>query len=200
MLARVRGPARFFLTFALLVAAGAGAYLLGAWLRPRPEPAGTALRDPVSISGLTLVDQEGDEFHLADDLRGHVTLVFFGFTRCPDVCPLTMAQLSSAYEAVGEPDDLKVVMVSVDPEYDTPEVVGAFVERFNPAFIGLTGANSQVAEAAKAFFVGYGGAGVETVHTEYVSVLDREGRLRYVYGSDAVRSLGRDLPRLLREL
>jgi protein SCO1/2 len=154
----------------------------------------------VPIAGLTLVDQAGREFHLADDLRGDVALVFFGFTRCPDVCPLTMAQLSSAYATVGEPQDLRVVMVTVDPEHDTPDVVGAYVERFHPSFIGLTGANSQVAEAAKAFFVGYGGAGVNTVHTEYVAVLDRQGRLTYVYGSEAVPSLGRDLPRLLREL
>ena len=101
---------------------------------------------------------------------------------------------------MGEPQDLRVVMVTVDPEHDTPDVVGAYVERFHPSFIGLTGANSQVAEAAKAFFVGYGGAGVNTVHTEYVAVLDRQGRLTYVYGSEAVPSLGRDLPRLLREL
>jgi len=200
MLARVRGPVRIAVTAALLVAAGAGAYLLGVWLRPKPAPAGTALQSPVPIAGLTLVDQAGREFHLADDLRGDVALVFFGFTRCPDVCPLTMAQLSSAYATVGEPQDLRVVMVTVDPEHDTPDVVGAYVERFHPSFIGLTGANSQVAEAAKAFFVGYGGAGVNTVHTEYVAVLDRQGRLAYVYGSEAVPSLGRDLPRLLREL
>jgi len=200
MLARVTRSVRSALSVVLLVVAGAGAYLLGTSLRPGPEPAGTALQEPVAVSGLTLVDQRGAAFDLAGDLEGDVALVFFGFTRCPDVCPLTMAQLSSAYGAVGEPEDLKVVMVTVDPEHDTPEVVGAYVERFHPAFVGLTGTNAQVAAAAKAFFVGYSGAGVETIHTEYVAVLDRQGRIAYVYGSDAVPSLSRDLPRLLREL
>jgi protein SCO1/2 len=200
MLARVKGPLRYAVIAVLFVAAGIGAYLLGSYLRPRPAPAGTELQNPVPIQGLTLVDQSGGDFRLSEDLRGDVALVFFGYTRCPDVCPLTMSQLSSAYAAVGEPQDLHVVMVSVDPEHDTPEVIGSYVERFHPSFIGLTGANSQVAEAAKAFFVGYGGAGVDLVHTEYVAVLDRQGRLRYVYGSTAVPSLAQDIPRLLREL
>jgi len=200
MLARVKGPLRFAVSAVLLVAAGAGAYLLGAWLRPKPPPAGTALQNPVPISGLALVDQRGEGFRLAEDMRGDVALVFFGYTRCPDVCPLTMSQLSSAYTAAGEPEDLRVVMVSVDPEHDTPEVIGGYVERFHPSFVGLTGTNPQVAAAAKAFFVGYGGSGVDLVHTEYVAVLDREGRLRYVYGTTAVPSLARDIPRLLREL
>lgn len=200
MLARVPRPLRFIAIFALLVVAGVGAYVLGTSLRPQPEPAGTALTEPVPVSGLELVDQHGHTFDLADDLEGDVALVFFGFTRCPDVCPFTMAQLSSVYSELGEPDDLKVVLVTVDPEHDTPEVVGGYVERFDPSFIGLTGTNSQIAAAAKTFFVGYGGAGVDTVHTEYVTVLDRQGRMRYVYGSDVVRSLARDLPNLMDEL
>ncbi len=200
MLLRVSRPLRFAFVIVVLVIAGAGAYWLGTSLRPQPELAGTPLSDPVAVSGLSLVDQAGRPFDMAGDLDGDVALVFFGFTRCPDVCPLTMAQLSSAYQEVGEPEDLKVVMVTVDPGFDTPEVVGAFVERFDPSFIGLTGTNSQVAAAAKAFFVGYGGAGVELVHTEYVAVLDRDGRMRYVYGSDVVRTLARDLPRLMAQL
>ncbi len=200
MLAGVPRPARFAFFLVLFVIAGVAAYWLGTRLRPAPEPAGTALSDPVPISGLQLVDQDGQPFDMAADLSGDVALVFFGFTRCPDVCPFTMAQLSSVYAEVGEPGDLKVVMVTVDPEFDTPEVVGEYVKRFDPSFIGLTGSNSQVAAAAKAFFVGYGGAGVDTVHTEYVAVLDRQGRMRYVYGSDVVRTLARDVPRLLQEL
>src|SRR5690606_37111484 len=150
MLARVKGPLRFAVSAVLLVAAGAGAYLLGAWLRPEPPPAGTALQNPVPISGLALVDQRGEGFRLAEDMRGDVALVCFGYTRCPDACPLTMSQLSSAYTAAGEPEDLRVVMVSVDPEHDTPEVIGGYVERFHPSFVGLTGTNPQVAAAAKA--------------------------------------------------
>src|SRR5690606_8555566 len=112
MLARVPRPLRFAFFLALFVIAGVGAYWLGTSLRPQPEPAGTQLTDPVQISGLELVDQRGQPFDLAENLRGDVALVFFGYTRCPDVCPFTMAQLSSVYSEVGEPEDLKVVLVT----------------------------------------------------------------------------------------
>ena len=183
-----------------LVAAGVGAFALGGLLRPQPAPAGTALDNPVDVRGLDLVDQEGSTVDLAGDFGGDVTLVFFGFTRCPDVCPLTMARLAKAYRDAGEPQDLKVVMVSVDPEFDTPEVMGAYVERFHDDFVGLTGTTSQVATAARTFFAGYSGTAEELVHTDAVAVVDRQGRLRYVYTADAVVSLGGDLSGLLASL
>src|SRR5690606_41406034 len=115
MLARVTRSVRSALSVVLLVVAGAGAYLLGTSLRPGPEPAGTALQEPVAVSGLTLVDQRGAAFDLAGDLEGDVALVFFGFTRCPDVCPLTRAQLSSAYGAVARPQDSQELLGTDHP-------------------------------------------------------------------------------------
>lgn len=183
-----------------MVALGFGAYLLGAWLRPKPAPAGTVLNNPVAVTGLELVDQHGDAVDLAADFGGDVTLVFFGFTRCPDVCPLTMARLGKAYVDAGEPDDLNVVMVTVDPGFDTPTVMGEYVGRYHPDFVGLTGSNSQVATAARAFFAGYSGSDVQIVHTDAVAVVDRAGMMRYVYSADSVVNLGADLPQLLRSL
>lgn len=191
---------KFMLSAVLLVAAGVGAFALGGYLRPKPAPAGTALNNPVDVRGLDLVDQHGSTVDLAGDFGGDVTLVFFGFTRCPDVCPLTMARLEKAYVDAGEPDDLKVVMVSVDPEFDTPEVIGEYVGRFHSDFVGLTGSNSQVAAAARTFFAGYSGTGPAIAHTDAVAVVDRQGQLRYVYTGDAVVSLGADLPGLLESL
>ena len=183
-----------------MVALGFGAYLLGSWLRPKPAPAGTELNNPVAVTGLELVDHHGAAVDLAADFGGDVTLVFFGFTRCPDVCPLTMARLGKAYVDAGEPDDLSIVMVTVDPEYDTPAVMADYVGRFHPDFVGLTGSNSQVATAARAFFAGYSGSDVQIVHTDAVAVVDRTGMMRYVYSADAVVSIGADLPQLLRSL
>lgn len=200
ILAGVSRPLRFVSLVALLVAAGVGAYGLGVLLRPAPEVAGTALTTPVVLEGLALVDHRGVPTLLAEDFRGDVTLVFFGFTRCPDVCPLTMARLARIYEALGEPDGLRMVMVSVDPEYDTPEVLGRYVTGYHPEFVGLTGTSSDVAAAARAFFVGYAGMASDIVHTDVVAVLDRSGALRYVYGQDDVMFLERDLPYLLRRL
>ncbi len=186
----------------LAVVAGAGAYGLGVLLRPAPEPAGTELQNPVAISGLQLVDADGRDVDLADDFAGELTLVFFGYTRCPDVCPLTMAQLSRIYEEAGEPDDVNVVMVTVDPAFDTPEVVGNYVRGFHPDFVGLTGSNQQVATAARTFFVGFSGAASQQqlVHTDVVAVVDREGQLRRIYGTADVPQLQVDLPNLRRRL
>lgn len=190
-----------YLLFALvLIAAGVGAFALGGLLRPQPAPVGTALDNPVDVRGLDLVDQHGSTVDLAGDFGGDVTLVFFGFTRCPDVCPMTMARLEKAYVDAGEPADLKVVMVSVDPEFDTPEVMGAYVGRFHQDFVGLTGSTSQVARAARAFFAGYSGTDASIVHTDAVAVVDRHGQLRYVYTADAVVGIGSDLPGLLKRL
>jgi len=116
------------------------------------------------------------------------------------VCPLTMARLARAYELAGQPGDLDVVMVTVDPGFDTPEVLREYLGRFHPAFLGLTGTNSQVAAAAKAFFVGFVEGGGSVAHTDVVGVVDRRGYLRYIYGQDAVPRLGDDIPELLRRL
>ncbi len=183
-----------------LVVAGFGAFTLGAYLRPAVPPAGTAIKEPVLMSGYQLVDQTGAPTSLAESFAGHVTLVFFGYTRCPDVCPLTMARLAHAYTELGEPDDLRVVMVTVDPGFDTPEVLSKYVDRFHPDFVALTGSNTQIAEAALAFYVGFGGVDATITHTDTVAVLDRQGRMRYLYGQDAVVRLGDDLPGLLKSL
>lgn len=194
--------ARYALFVVLAVIAGAGAYGLGVLLRPAPEPAGTELQNPVPISGLELVGADGSAVDLADDFSGELTLVFFGYTRCPDVCPLTLSQLARVYESVGEPEDVNVVMVTVDPEHDTPEVIGGYVQRFHPAFVGLTGTNQQVATAAKQFFIGYSGVASQQqlVHTDVVAVVDREGQLQRIYGTADVPQLTVDLPNLRRRL
>jgi len=196
----MRGAVRFVWVLAALAVLGSAAFLLGARLSPRQALAGTELKNPVKVTGYGLVDTSGRPVDLAADFHGSVTLVFFGYTRCPDVCPLTMARLARAYELAGAPADLEVVMVTVDPGYDTPEVLAEYLARYDPAFEGLTGSNTQVAAAARAFFVGYSGAGSTVAHTDVVAVVDRQGFLRYIYGQDAVVQLGEDLPALLRTL
>lgn len=168
--------------------------------RPQAPVAGTELTNPVQISGLQLVDQRGQTVDLADDFDGKVTLVFFGYTRCPDICPLTMARLAQAYEGLTDSSGLKVVMVTVDPGHDTPEVLADYVRRFHPDFVGLTGSNTQIAEAASTFYVGFAGNAPTVAHTDMVAVLDRQGRMRYMYGQEAVIKIAEDLPGLLRRL
>jgi protein SCO1 len=193
---------RLALSLVLLLAAGGGAYVLGMRLAPGPELAGTALTHPQAVGGSVLIEPGGREVTLleaAGDAR--VTLVFFGFTQCPDVCPITMAWLARVYRDLGEPDDVQVIMVTVDPEVDTPEVVGRYAAGFHPSFLGLSGSNAQIATAARSFYVGYAEiGGGQYTHTDVVAVVDREGKLRYVYGSDKVPRLEVDLERLRRTL
>ena len=184
---------------ALIAVAGALAYGLGLALRPPPELAGTALQQPPRVVDLDLVRGDGSAVSLADIATGGTTLVFFGFTRCPDVCALTMANLARIYEHLGEPDDLTVAMITVDPEHDTPELLDRYVRAFHDDFVALTGTNAQIATAARTFFIGYAGIGTETfVHTDVVAVIDRAGALRYVYGQDALRRLASDLGHIRR--
>ncbi len=186
--------------FAACVIALAAVGVLIYTLMPRALVAGTELTNPVQIADLQLVDQRGNTVTLAGDLNGKVSLIFFGYTRCPDVCPLTMARLAQAYERLDDTSGLNVVMVTVDPGHDTPAVLADYVQRFHPDFIGLTGSNTQIAEAAMAFYVGFAGEAPTVAHTDMVAVLDRQGRMRYMYGQEAVIRLSEDLPALLRRL
>ena len=191
---------RIVLVVAGLLLAGLGAYGLGVALRPPPALGGTALQNPPSMVDLQLVRGDGVEVRLGDALDGTTTLVFFGFTRCPDVCPLTMARLAGLYEEMGRPENLNVAMVTVDPEHDVPELLHTYVTAFHQDFLAFSGSNAQIATAARAFFVGYAGIGTETfTHTDVVAVLDRAGSLRYVYSQTNLRHLPNDLPAILAQ-
>lgn len=96
---------------------------------------------PRRFTEISLIDHQGNEF-TRDDFRGQWTLVFFGYTYCPDICPLTLATLSQFSDLLEDTDyaeDTNVAMVSVDPERDTPEKLAQYVSYFNEDYIGLTG-------------------------------------------------------------
>jgi protein SCO1 len=192
----------YMLGVLLLAAAGVGAYSLGRVFgdrRDASELGGTGLQSPVNMSDVQLQTSEGD-FQFAD-LKGNVTVVFFGFVGCPDICPLTMKRLSEIYRAIGEPADLKIVMVSVDPERDTPKLTQNYASGFHPSFIGLSGTNSQVAEAAKRFYIGANITGDgQVIHTDPVLILDRNGQMQRVYSQSNMIHLEQDLPVLLKTL
>jgi protein SCO1/2 len=107
-----------------------------------------------------LVDQDGKAFQLSQ-MRGKAVLFSFGFTHCPNVCPTTLSDLAKVYQALPVKDRKKVqvLFVSIDPQRDKPETMKNYVPYFNDSFIGLTGTEAQLAEAAKAY-----GAYYEIVH------------------------------------
>lgn len=104
-----------------------------------PTPEAISRIEPHAIPNFTLTDQDGAEFRLAD-LDGSLKLFYFGYTNCPDICPTTMVDWRDVKRGLGE-DAAKVefVMVTVDPEQDTPPVLKRFLALFDEEFIGLTG-------------------------------------------------------------
>ncbi len=120
---------------------------------PKAPPSGNGM-GTVSIGGpFTLVDGKGNAFTDAD-LKGRYSLVFFGFTHCPDICPLTLQVMTDALDQAGPAGErVTPVFITVDPERDTVEAVGAYVSSFHPRFVGLTGTPEQVTAATKAYRV-----------------------------------------------
>jgi protein SCO1/2 len=154
--------------------------------------------------GLSLPDQRGQLRTMAD-FKGKVTVVFFGYTQCPDVCPTTMAELAQVKKALGKDGErVQGVFISVDPERDTPDRLKAYVESFDPGFIALRGTPEQTMAAAKDFRVYYAKVAGKTEgsytmdHTAGSYIFDASGRLRlftrYGTGAEALKS---DLQALL---
>ena len=153
---------------------------------------------------LELPDTDGKMRSLAD-WKGKVTVVFFGFTQCPEVCPTTLAELAQIKQSLGaQGDELQTIFVTIDPERDTPEILKAYVGHFGPGFTALRGTPEQTAEAAKEFKVFYAKVPGKTAgsysmdHSAASFVFDKAGRVRlYVpYGGDS-KAFAADLKQLV---
>ncbi len=152
-----------------------------------------------------LPDQDGKVRTIAD-FAGKVVVIFFGYTQCPDVCPTTLTEIAQAKKLLG-PDGAKVqgVLITVDPERDTPELLKAYVGNFGPDFIALRGTAEQTAAVAKDFKVffrrveGKAPGSYFMEHTASSYVYDPQGRLRLYarYGSGA-QALADDIRLLLK--
>jgi protein SCO1 len=155
---------------------------------------------------LSLTDADGKRRQLSE-FKGKVTLVFFGYTQCPDVCPTTLAELAAVKRDLGaDGQRVQGVFVSVDPERDTPEILKAYMASFGPDFVALRGTPEETATAAKNFKVFYAKSPGKTEgsytmdHTAGTYVFDAEGKVRLFvrYGS-AAEALRHDLKLLLEQ-
>lgn len=144
--------------------------------------AGVALTPPATLPDFSLRDQRGNLFTAAA-LSGRWSLIFPGFTHCPDICPATLAILDRAHDLLGSTASaLQVILLSVDPERDTPEALARYLAFFNPGFIGVTGEQEQLQRL-------YTGLGVQHIripgardeysvdHSAALLLVDPEGRL-----------------------
>lgn len=121
--------------------------------QPKPgELRGILLPDPLPKIDFTLANTAGEPFAFRDETDGYVTLLFFGFTHCPDICPVHMANLAAVLRKLPPQtaNRVKVVMVSVDPDRDTPERLRTWLSAFDPSFVGLRGPIEQVNEIQRA--------------------------------------------------
>lgn len=110
---------------------------------------------PLGITGqeFALTSTKGGSF-TQNDLRGTPSLIFFGYTFCPDVCPTTLAETTAWRAQLGlDADDLRIIFVTVDPERDSVETVKGYVEGFDPSVIGLVGDDAETDKVKKAFGV-----------------------------------------------
>lgn len=138
---------------ALLLGLAAASFLLAP--QPGQLKSGTLLAQPRALPEFSLIDQDGRPF-TKTALQGHWSLVFPGFTHCPDVCPTTLAYLKSLHgELAKQGKPLNIVFLSVDPERDRPAQLAAYVRYFDPAFAGVTAAEPELSRFAQSLMVTY---------------------------------------------
>ncbi len=189
-----------------LAAAVAGMFLARSLNQPAVVQleSGTALPIPGVLEPFDLIDTTGASVTPAQ-LQGHPTLVFFGFTYCPDVCPTTLALLADVQKKAQLPG-LKVALISVDPERDTPEQMGKYISSFGGDLIGLTGTAPEIVKAQRSFGVAanrveLAGGGYTMDHSSTVFLLDSQARKVAVF-TPPLRSAAvtRDLQKLAPQL
>lgn len=176
----------------IVVMAAALAVLGYVGVRLYQELVQSAEQVQVAIGGpFSLTDQTGAT-RTEKDLLGHPTVVYFGYTYCPDVCPTELVNIVGALDQLGpEAKQVRAVFITIDPERDTTKVMADFVENLGGGIIGLTGTPEQVAQAARAYRVYYQKAkpkadGSYTVdHSGFVYILDKQGRYTAHLGPNA---------------
>ncbi|MHB1223259.1 MAG: SCO family protein [Gemmatimonadaceae bacterium] len=171
---------------------------------------GTMLPAPVEMPAVVLTRTDGTPYDLRAEGEGHVTLLFFGYTNCPDVCPVHMANIAAvtARMPYDETRRLKVLFVTIDPERDTPEKLEPWLARFDPRFIALTGDSASLHDAQAALDLTparkdttvTSAAGYAMAHAAQIYAFTADGRAHVVYPFGTRQAdWAEDLPRLVRE-
>lgn len=182
------------------------ALLIGVAACHRAPPART---DRPDFGGdFSLTNQHGQPFQLTQ-LRGKVVLLFFGYTFCPDMCPMTMAHITEVLTRLGDARaEVAPVFISLDPQRDTPAAINTYVTHFSPQLTGLTGTPAEVARVAAQYHVSYNtvDSGSQNSkdylinHTTAIFLIDRQGALRnYVAYNEPTDRLVAAVQALLRE-
>ncbi|MBL8630501.1 MAG: SCO family protein [Rhodospirillaceae bacterium] len=161
-------------------------------IRPTPRPAVNTVQGSAAIGGaFALVDQKGQTV-TADNLKGKYALVYFGFTHCPDICPISLQTITQALYIAGPfGENVNPIFISVDPERDTPAAMADYIANFHPRFLALTGTPEQVRQASDAYRVYFKKAQEQTLgeymmeHSGFIYFMDDKGAYVTHFGSDA---------------
>ena len=157
-----------------------------------PSFRGTLYTEPFPLATEIALEKENGEIFRLSEQNGKVTLLFFGYTSCPDFCPTTLAEMKQVLDGLGDDvDKAQVVFITVDPDTDTPEKMQEYANRFHPAILGLSGTQEEL----QTIWTGYGIFRAETDtetslgkiidHTVRLYLIDLDGNLRlsYAYGT-----------------
>jgi protein SCO1/2 len=167
---------------------------------------GIVLGTPLAKPAVTLTDAEGRPYNLATGTAGKLTLVYFGYTHCPDVCPTTMATLASTLDLLTPAQRAKidVVFITTDPARDTPAVIKDWLNQFYPGLIGLTGPFATIQRAAASVGIAIQkpvplpGGGYTVTHGALVLAFNTDGKAHVAYtAGETVPQFRHDIPLLL---
>lgn len=200
------GPRHVLIVLVLALALGAGVLVALRSQTPAAPLAAMLLPQPDPVPEFSLFDQHGNAIDRSV-FAGHWDLVFFGFTHCPDVCPTTLQLLASAKSKLAEAGQERlprIVLVSVDPERDTPDIMGTYVDYFGAGNLGITGAPEEIDRLAAGLGIYYrkqplDGDNYVVDHSAAVLVIDPEGRLNALFGGPhSVDNFVHDLPLIMK--
>lgn len=185
----------------------AGLLLAGAVWYNRPYTLhGSVIQQSFTAPDFSIKTAQGNEFQLSAQ-KGKVTLMFFGYTYCPDVCPATLSEFKQVRKNLGsDADKVNFVFITVDPDRDTPQRMAQYVAGFDPAFTGLSGSEAQLAPVWKAYGVyrqldkaSPTDTNYPVEHSTQTYLIDKTGQMRltYPYGTP-VEDMLQDVRYLLR--
>lgn len=196
-------PRKAFIVFAALAAITAGAWFSFQLATPPPVPStATVLPATSELPEFSLLDQSGQTIG-RDVFEGQWDLLFFGFTQCPDVCPLTLQVLADAQRQLanaGQELLPRIVLVSVDPERDTPDVIRPYVDHFGDNSLGITGSMDELRKLTDSLGIFFEKSGLDeenytVAHSAVVLLIDPDGRFHSLFGSPHVaENFVHDLP------
>jgi protein SCO1/2 len=160
---------------------------------------GDIIRDNVSIGGdFQLTDQNGQIFH-SNSLKGRLSIIYFGFTYCPDICPTSLNKLSDVLNILDKYQiDIVPIFISIDPHRDNPQILKEYLQHFHRKLIGLTGTNEQikaVADKFKVYFARSQSTNQNNIqymidHTSFIYFMDRNGKyLKHFYLDSKVEEI-----------